>query len=245
MALRIRHLIPTLISFFCLMQSDATAQTTPQDIPKFRVLSMSAFETVLFDIDKEPIVLRSSLGSFSRLYPSPKDGNVVFYKETPNPQDPNLPPIKTTLAQAKLSEGGPYIILLIRNPAGSSLEYKTVVLDHSLEKFPANTYRVYNYSKRQLAVQLSETNLLLNTGESGSVPYPASSKTWLKVAANDQDEGWLVVRSAPQTTGTNNRTTLFLVDIPPSERDPNPLGIIDREMRERIRTDEQGRQYVR
>ncbi|GHC09800.1 hypothetical protein GCM10007047_28880 [Cerasicoccus arenae] len=206
---------------------------------------MSSFETVLFDIDKEPIILRTSLGSFSRLYPASKNGDVVFYKETPNPKDPNLPPIKTTLAQAKLSDGGPYIILLIQNPAGSALEYKTVVLDHSLEKFPANTYRVYNFSKRQLAVQLAETDILLNTGESGSIPYPDTSKTWLKVAANDQDEGWLVVRSAPQTTGINNRTTLFLVDIPPSKRDLNPLGIIDREMRERIHTDEFGVQHIR
>lgn len=245
MALSIRHLALTLISSFCLLLSNGTAQTAPEEPAQFRVLSMASFETVLFDIDKEPVVLRTSLGSFSRLYPAPKSGEVVFYKETPNPEDPNLPPIKTTLAEAKLSDGGPYIILLIRNPEGSILEYKTVVMDHSLEKFPANTYRVYNFSKRQLAVQLAGKNLLLNTAESGSIPYPETSKTWLKVAANDQDEGWLVVRSAPQTTGNNYRTTLFLVDIPPSKRDPNPLGIIDREMRERIRTDDQGRQYVR
>tara|TARA_R100000027_G_scaffold27497_2_gene19900 strand:+ start:3006 stop:3629 length:624 start_codon:yes stop_codon:yes gene_type:complete len=207
---------------------------------------MSDIETVLFDTDEEQVVLTASVATFSRLLPAPKDGNILFYKETPNPE-PGEPPIKTPLAKAKLpAQGsGPYLILLIRNPPTQELRFSTVVLDHSLEEFPANTYRIYNYSKRQLAVQLAKVNAVLDTRDSTSIPYPDTRKTWLKVAANDQDEGWLVVRSAPQPVGTNSRTTVFLVDIPPSERDPNPLGIVDRRIKERIYTDEFGVQHIR
>ncbi|MBT62294.1 MAG: hypothetical protein CML13_03690 [Puniceicoccaceae bacterium] len=227
--------------------SPGIAQTSPAPEAQFRVVSMSDVETVLFDLDKEQEVLIASVGTFSRLYPAPKDGNVVFYKETPNPES-GLPPIKTPLAKSQLPSQsvGPYLILLIpNNSPNTKLKFKTVVLDHSLENFPANTYRVYNYSKRQLAVRLAEANLLLSTAESGSVPYPDGRKAWLKVAANDQDEGWLVVRSAPQPVGSNTRTTVFLVDIEPSELDPNPLGIMDRRIRERIFTDDTGMQHLR
>jgi hypothetical protein len=207
---------------------------------------MSDVEKVLFDVDDEQEVLFASVGSFSRLYPAPQNGNVVFYKETPNPEE-GRPPIKTPLAKANLptDNAGPYLILLIRNPPNAELEFTTVVLDHSLENFPANTYRVYNYSKRQLAVRLAEVELLLNTRDSANVPYPNTRKTWLKVAANDQEEGWLVVRSAPQPVGANTRTTIFLVDIAPTTRDPDPLGIIDRRIKERIHTDEMGISHVR
>ncbi len=246
MALSFRHLICICTSLLCLLSAQGLAQTPAAQQSQFRIISMSDVEKVLFDVDDEQQVLFASVGSFSRLYPAPKDGNVVFYKETPNPEPGGLP-IKTPLAKSKLptSNAGPYLILLIRNPASAELEFTTVVLDHSLENFPANTYQVYNYSKRQLAVRLADAELLLNTRDSANVPYPDSRKTWLKVAANDQDEGWLVVRSAPQPVGANTRTTVFLVDIAPSERDPNPLGIIDRRIKERIQTDELGVQYVR
>lgn len=241
-----RHLTTIYIGIFCLLGSQSYAQAPDPAVSQFRVLSMAEVETLLFDVDKEPKYLTANVGKMSSLYPAPKSGDVVFYKESPNP-DPKLPPIKTPLAKAHLPTGsiGPFIILIIPNSEGSILKFSTVVLDHSLEKFPANTYRVYNYSKRQLAVRLADIDLLLNTTESSSVPYPDSNKAWLKVAANDQDEGWLLVRSSPQSVSANTRTTIFLVDLKPTPRSPNPLGIMDRRMKERIYTDEDGRQYVR
>lgn len=241
-----RHLIAACIGTLCLIVSYNYAQTPETPETQFRVLSMADVETVLFDIDEDTEYLTASVGKMSRLYPAPKNGNVVFYKETPNP-DPELPPIKTPLAKAHLPSQsvGPYIILINPNPPGAELKFATIVLDHSLERFPSNTYRVYNYSKRQLAVRLADTDLLLNPAESGSVPYPDAKKAWLKVAANDQDEGWLLVRSSPQSVGANTRTTIFLVDLKPTPRSPNPLGIMDRRMKERIYTDDMGIQHVR
>ncbi len=207
---------------------------------------MSEVETVLFDIGKTKEILTASVGSLSRLYPAPKTGDIVFYKEVPN-ADPKLPSIKVPLAKAQLpaQKPGPFLILINRNPPGAELEFSTLVIDHSLEKFPANTYRVYNYSKRRLAVRLANVNAVLNSGQSESIPYPNARKAWLKVAADEKEEGWLLVSSSPQPVGANTRTTVFLVDLKPSVLDPDPKGIMDRQMRERIYTDDAGVQHVR
>src|SRR5690606_12902030 len=137
------------------------------------------------------------------------------------------------------------LILVYPAPAGAPHPLATLVINNSLTDYPANTYRVFNFSKRRLAVNLAETNLLLAPLQSEQVPYPSTRKAWLKVAAAENDGTWLLVNSSPHAVGSDSRTTIFLVDIPPSDRDASPKGIIARRMRERIVTDEKGLQHLR
>jgi hypothetical protein len=247
MALSQRYLIRFVFSLLILSTVVAQAQTPgPAEPPvRFRVISMSAVETFFFDIDKTQETLNAGVGSFSRLYPVPRNREVVFYKEVPD-SDPAKPPVKAPLAKSRIPAGqpGPFLILLSRNPAGSTLEFSTLVIDQSLTAHTSGTYRVFNFSKRRLAIRLADADMILSTGQSDKVPYPDSRKAWLKVAADEKDDGWLLVSSSPHVVGSNSRTTIFLVDIPPSERDPNPKGIVARRIRETITTDDKGIQHV-
>jgi hypothetical protein len=207
---------------------------------------MSGVVTFLFDVEKKQEVLNPGIGSFSRLYPSPRNREIVFYREVPN-SDPKLPPSKVPVAKAKLppQKPGPFLIMLADNPTGSELEFSTLVIDHSLEVHPANTYRTFNFSKRRLAVNIADTKMLLDRGVSQTAPYPSTRKAWLQVAADENEDGWLLVSSSAHPVGTDTRTTIFLVDIAPSALDPNPKGIVARRIRESITTDEKGVQQIR
>jgi hypothetical protein len=207
---------------------------------------MSNVETFFYDVEKNQEQLNVGLGSLSQLYPAPESRVVTFYKVSPNPV-PLQPPLKVPLARSVLpgQSIGPFLIILDRNPSGSGLEFSSLVVETSLEKFPANTYQVFNYSRRRLAVQLSETNFLVARGESRIVPYPNTRKAWLKVAAEESADDWLVVSGSPHPVGMNTRTTIFLVDMPTSEEGLVSKGIVVRRIRENIFTDEKGVQHVR
>lgn len=207
---------------------------------------MSNVETFFYDVEKKQEQLNVGVGSLSQIYPAPPSRLVTFYKVIPNPV-PLQPPLKVPLAKSALpgQSIGPFLIILDRNPPGSELEFSSLVLETSLEKFPANTYQVFNYSRRRLAVQLAETNFLLARGNARMVPYPNTRKAWLKVAAEESADDWLVVSGSPHPVGTNSRTTIFLVDMPPSETGQTSKGIVVRRIRENIFTDEKGVQHVR
>jgi hypothetical protein len=249
MALSKRHLISAVIGFLFLLsprlhaQQGAAAPATPA---QFRVVAMTDVASLFFDVDKTKEFVNAGVGTFSRIYPVPKNHEVILYTEVPN-ADPTLPPQKVILAKAVLpaQKPGPFLIMLNKNPAGAEIAYSTRVLDHSLEAHPAQTYLVFNFSKRRLAINLADKNLVLATGESDRVPYPDTRKAWLKVAADEQPDGWLLVSSSPHAVGANTRTTVFLVDIPPSPLDPNPKGIVARRIRETVYTDDAGVQHIR
>lgn len=243
MALYRRSIIAFLAFFMCwhIVYSQLSNSETG---PQFRVISLAKLATLFYDYNDELKVVNAGLGSFSPLYPAPVDRNLLFYREEPNP-DPTKPPIKVTIAEAKLpASEGPFLLLLKNSASASELEFDLIVVDHSLNAHPVNHYRVFNFSKRRMAIRLAEQDMLLDSGKSGTVLYPNNSKAWLKVAAENEKEGWLVVTSSSHAVGTDSRTTVFLVDILPSERDPDPLGIVVRKMRERIVKDELGQRRV-
>jgi hypothetical protein len=244
-----RYLILTVLVLLVFVPCRGFAQQL-SDAPvpgvQFRVVAMTDVASVLYDVEKKQEVVNAGVGTFSRIYDAPKNREVVLYTEIPNP-DPSLPPAKVVVAKALLPAGkaGPFLIMLNKNPPGSEHEFSSLVIDHSLETHPIKTYLVFNFSKRRLAVSLAEKNLVLTTGASDLVSYPDSRKAWLKVAADEKSDGWLLVSSSPHAVGTDTRTTIFLVDIPPSPLDPNPKGIVARRIRETVYTDDSGVQHIR
>lgn len=210
----------------------------------FRVLSMADVAKLLYDIDGKEETVYATTKSFSQLYPIPPDRRLRFYREEPNPE-PGKPPLRITIAEGQLPKGmGPFLVLLSKNPTDSQPEYEMYVIDQSLDTFPENHYRIFNFSDRRMAVQLAGQEMLLSRTQSQIVPYSEDHEAWLKVAAENDKEGWLVVTSSSHAVGADSRTTIFLIDIPPSERDPDPLGIVVRKMREQIVEDEFGVKHV-
>ncbi len=247
MAFAQRYLILAILGLMPPAAAPSRAQSpvAAEPAPQFRVAAMSGLATFFFDVDKKKEELNACVGSFSRLYPAPKSREIMFYTEVPN-TDPKLPPVKVPLAKAILpaQNPGPFLILLNKNPAGAELKFSALVIDNSLEAYPDNTYRIFNFSKRRLAVHVADKNLILATGQNEKAPYPDTRKAWLQVAADEKEAGWLLVSSSAQPVGTNSRTTIFLVDIAPSVRDPDPKGIVARRIRETIITDDKGVQHV-
>ncbi|WP_269540607.1 hypothetical protein [Cerasicoccus fimbriatus] len=223
-------------------QQNNQAETAP---PQFRVVCLTDALQAMYDNGKDDEAhINISMSNLSRLYTA-YDRRVTFYQEVENP-DPTKPPLRQTIAQVTLPNGpGPFLVLMQRAQPGSEIPYETMVIDHSLEQHQANSYRLFNFSHRNLAVSLADKQFLLQPREAEYVVYPDKRKAWLKVAVDSEDNGWIVAQSSPHVVGQDTRTMIFLCDIPPTERDPNPLGIAVRKFRERITTDEFGVQHIR
>jgi len=224
----------------------AVAQSAAAAPARFRVVSLAETAALFYDAGHAKMRINAGIDAFSSLLPAPADREIVLYTETPATA-PGQPPAKTALARARLpgSGLGPFLIVLHPNPRGADLKFGSLVIDQSLEAHPPQTYRVFNFSRRRLAVNLADKNLLLASRESGLVPYPKGRKAWIKVAANTTGNDWLLVRSSSHPVGPGTRTSVFLLDIPPTPDVPNPTGVIIRRIRETITTDEAGTPHVR
>lgn len=244
MAFRRRSIIALQFFFLLCVTVYGQTQETIEPIPEFRVIALDDLPMLFYDVDGEKEIINVGMSTLSTLLPAPPDRRLRFYREEPNP-DPLLPPLKVTIAEAKLpSKTGPFLVVLVKSKTSSTYEYETLVVDQSLDAHPEDTYRVFNFSKRRLAVRLADKDMVLDRGHSEIVPYPDTRKTRLKIAAADDQNGWLLVKSSSHVVGSNARTIILIVDIPPSERDPDPKGVIARQMRERIVTDEFGVKHV-
>lgn len=237
MAIPRRSLITLLVSLVAGSALLAQSQQ-PEEIPlQFRVASLSGPIQAEYDDGENLVPIVAGMGSFSRLYDT--DSRQVSFFRRATSTDPAIPFIKEKVAQFTLPAGkGPFLVFLKEN--GGALLYDTAIFDGSIEAHPPHTYRIFNFGKRDLAIQLAQKNLMLKPGEHGFVDYPDTRKVWLKVAADSPETGWLLVTSSPHVVGQNTRTTILLTDMPPSPRDPNPKGVAVRKVRERIDINEEG-----
>ncbi|WP_269522389.1 hypothetical protein [Coraliomargarita parva] len=208
---------------------------------QFRLIALGNVVEMLYEVDGHAEKIYASPGGFSRYYDAPERRKLLFYREeTAPPEIGGL--VKVPLANVTLPGGsGPFLIVLkpVQNEAAPY--YQHAVFDASLDVHRNGYFRIFNFSKRKMAVQLARKNMVLASAQSELVQYPEESKAWLKVAvSNQKDDGWMRVSSSPRAISENTRITIFLVDIPPSEQDPNPLGVAVREFRERIYENESG-----
>lgn len=234
--------IVTLLFPILIVQSQETADQSPP--VQFRLITMADIASFFYDNDGEKERIYATPGNFSPLYTAPEGRKIEFYNELAGPTS-NDPVSRVAVIKVKLPAGeGPFLIVLKAHESPGS-SFNSYVIDHSLEAHPPDTFRTFNFSKRSMAVRLADKDTLLSTGESDTVPYPEGGKAWLKVAAKDRDDGWLKVKSMPYTVGSDSRTTILLMDIPPSKRDPSPRGIAVRKIRERVYKDEAGGLCVR
>lgn len=244
MALPQRNLIATALAWLGWFCASLVAQPAAEPA-SFRVVSLVETAALFYDAGPAKTRINAGIDAFSTLHSAPASREIVLYTEIPAPE-PGRPPVKQPLARTRLPAAslGPFLVVLY--PGGvSGLKFDSFAIDQSLDAHPAQTYRVFNFSKRQLAVNLADQNLLLAPRESGRVPYPNDRKAWIKVAASTAGNDWLLVRSSSHPVGPGTRTCVFLMDIPPTEDVPNPTGVVIRRIRETITTDEAGVQHVR
>lgn len=231
MAYQRRSLICILLGLVCApfihgQQEDAPVQ--------FRLLTMSDVATLLYEVDGEETELYATSGAFSPYYNAPANGLIELYKKQPSPKA-GQPDIKVNLAEIKLPEGpGPFMVVLREKENSGQLAYDWVAYDSSLDAHPPRSYRTINLSKRRMAVRLANQDSLIDPGETSIVDYPAERKVWLKVAVNSPEDGWIKVVSSPRMVDVNSRKTFLLVDLPPTDREAEPLGIVVREISEQI-----------
>ncbi|GHC05406.1 hypothetical protein [Cerasicoccus arenae] len=236
-----RNLI--LLSLFLFVFSTGySAPESGEDLVKFRLLSISNAVSFLYDQGGTTERVYTSSTAFTGWYVAPPSGKLVFYQEEAMPDAPKTK-LKKILANVQLPSGpGPFLIIVKQKP--NSQELSTVVLDHSIAMHPEMNYRAFNLSKRRMAVRLADQDMLLESGKSALAPYPNNRKTWLKIAVDDKDSGWMKVVSKPRPVDNNSRTTIIILDIPPSDRDPEPIGVIVREVREQIVESESGTEIL-
>lgn len=245
MALIQRNLSAVALACLGWLCAPTAAQPAPEPA-QFRVVCLAESASFFHDLAGVKTRIDAGIDSFSNLIPAPPDRDIVLYAEVPA-ATPGRPPAKKPLARARLpgAGSGPFLLVLHPAPPGSELKFGTLVIDQSLDAHPSQSYRVFNFSRRRVAVNLAGRDLLLAPRESGLVPYPGDRKTWLKIAVNNHADGWQLVRSSSHPVGPGTRTSILILDIPPTPDVPDPVGVVTRRIRETIATDEAGAQHVR
>lgn len=240
MALPQRNLV---LLFTALVLGAVFARAQPQVQPDtFRVFSLGTIASIsyAFDSRTNTTINPPSSSTYSRPYPVPLNGRLVFYRMVPD-ADPTKPAVKTVVAEIKLrvrsmdapTPPSPHLLILIpssqlANPPtdsrGNPLEFQTLLLDDSFEAHPKNHLRVINFSKRLAAVALANNALQLKSLESQNIPYPAADRAKLQVASV-VNGNWVFVVKQTQMFQPNTRLTIFLSDEQPNQFDPNPVGV--------------------
>ena len=226
----------------CLCGMVLSAQSYAELPPKFRLLCLSGVTTVYFDSDSVATTLYPNPRRFSELIDAPANRRLEFYVERET-DDPVEPIVRVPIARAVLPAGdGPFLVVLSEAAATSSLKFNSIVINHSLQKHPIRSFRTFNFSKRNMAVRLAESDMLLKPAESYLVPYPNGSKAWLMIAAESQDSGWLKVVGKPRSIEEQTRTSFFIVDSTDTNALKNRKSVTLIEIKERVIEGERGTQ---
>lgn len=193
----------------------------------FRTLAVNRIVSGLFydDAQGRPAAVLAATGALSAPYVAPADGRVAFYRLEP-PMEPETAPRRVPVAEARLDEGGPWLVIMATVPGGDGVasrpDIRLMKIDHSWAAHPPATMRVFNFSRRPAMIKIGAESGEVAPGESRLFPYAsAEGETWVKVAMREET-GWALRASGPQAALPGTRSTLVLVDTPPSAEDPNP-----------------------
>ncbi len=235
-----RNLILLLVVLCACGHGFAASEKNQKEKPvQFRMFSLFDTISVLYDTDTGTERIFATPNIVSPWFDAPRNGKLNLYRELPS-ETPGMPKRKETLVDVTLPDGpGPFLIILRKKSDGDG-GVAALVLEHSLEAHQPMTYRVFNFSKRRMAVRLADQDMLLEPGKLSVANYPEGRKAWLKIAVDQQDSGWIKVVSRPRPVRDTTRSTLVIMDIPPTEADPDPIGVIVQEVRETIVEGENG-----
>jgi len=207
----------------------ANAQTSPDGLAPvtFSTLALGRSITDLFYEDQgKPRPLHAYAGGLSSPYQKPKNGKLSIFRLVP-PTPPETEPKRVPVASALLGNEGPYLVLLTtadeNAPQPGSVTAE--VLDDSWATHPPMTFRVINFSKRNTAVQLANTNQIIPSRKSHIFPLQGKEYDFdFKVAALEGN-GWVLRIISPQSIIPRTRATVVISDPIPTPLDPHPVDL--------------------
>ena len=234
MAIRKRHLARVLgLTLLCAATwgTALPGQPLPEKQVLFRTLAVgndAAFSGLFYDYKGKPAALNAGSNNLSTLLPSPANGRLSLYRQTPPPA-PGDAPGKIPVAEALLGKGGPYLVLLTSTPDTLPPLNRRITLlavDESAETHPLLAIRLFNFSKRRIAVQLNSDAIELATADSHIfTPPPDTPMIPFKVAT--QESGAWELRLSSQTPViAPTRSIVVVTDVEPTPERPNPVDIM-------------------
>jgi hypothetical protein len=186
----------------------------------FRMLSLGApVSNVFYDYQGKPIRLSAGSTSLSSPRRAEAGQEVELYREIP-PVAPSTTPTKEKLNTFQLGNGGPYLVFMQVNPA-DNFDIRSHVVEDSWQEHPLGTIRIFNFSKRKTMAKIGDKIVELNPGQTALFDYAEGKhQTWLQAAVWEDGE-WTLRTSNPQVTLPSTRSSIVLLDQPPSRDRPN------------------------
>jgi hypothetical protein len=234
MAISKRHLIRFLsLTLLCAasLTTSLLGQTQPEKQVLFRTLAVgndAAFSGLFYDYKGKPVALNAGSNNLSTLLPSPPNGRLSLYRQTPPPA-PGEPPGKVPVTEVLIGKEGPYLILLASTPNTiPPLNRKVIplVVDESVETHPLLAIRLFNFSKRRIAVQINSDAAELATADSHIfTPPPVTPMIPFKVATQESS-AWELRLSSQTPIIEQTRSIVVITDIEPTPERPNPVDIM-------------------
>jgi len=230
MAFLLRHLTLFIALALAISLSATPASAQTEAASTFRTFCTNLdgqVDGVFYDLQGQKISLSASNAGLSSPYPRPSDGLVSLYRELP-PVPPETKPRRIVIAEARLGDGGPWLLLISAARGQATITAKAI--DHSWEKHPVGMIRIFNFSPKRAAFHIADNVFELLPGEDRSVPLPRleTSQLLVKIAAHEGDQ-WRLRINRPQripSADTPVRLTWVLLELPPDEDNPSPRFII-------------------
>jgi hypothetical protein len=214
-----------LLGVLAVFAAEVRAQPEPKPPVTFRTLALGApVAGVFYELEGKPVAVGAGSSGFSSSYVAPAAGRVGFYRLVPA-ERPEEKPRRVPVAEVQVGKGGPYLVLMIVDPETAAIS--TMLVEDSWETHPVKTARVFNFSRRRAMVKLAEEIVELPTTESHIFPYPDGNQVWLQ-AATKENETWVLRVGGPQVTLPKARSTVVLIDQPPSIERRNPYAVLVR-----------------
>lgn len=228
MALFARHLIFSAVCLFGLAGATRALAAEPAE-PAFRTLAvgkLSAVSGLHYEHAGKDVALAVNNIGLSPAYPAPRGGVLSLYRILP-PAAPGEGPRKVPVAEARLEGSSQYLLVLsaLSDPGSPGpVQVAALAVDDSWAAHPAESVRVFNFSRRRAAIQVSTPTdtVVLATGESHVAPFPKKGRIVdLKIATQDQG-GWVLRFNCPQGIIPKTRTLVVIHDVQPTKEEPNP-----------------------
>jgi len=172
-------------------------------------------ESIYYENKGQKVELTAGVGSLSSSLPMPKGEFLKLYKQT------QIPIAGSDKMKSTYQEVGtialikdPKAILLLRIPEDLS-KNKIVgkIFKDSTALHPKKSARVFNISKKQIAIRAGKNTLKVAVGESGIIPWKAmafNSVAYQIGMIDKKSGGWLTVERSECVTHPEMRTFVFI-----------------------------------
>ena len=186
----------------------------------FRTLGIGGDVSDIFcDLRGKPVPVTAAAAGLSMPYEVPAGGRIAFYRLR-SAETPEGKPRRVTVAEVNLNGAGPFLLFMGAKP-GAPGEVLVQVVDDSWQTHPAETIRLFSFSRRHVVVKIVIKDVVveLTPGQDRILPYGATGQFWIQ-AATREAEGWVMRVSAPQVAPPTTRITAIMFDEQPSADRP-------------------------